>query len=235
MRPDLFSSNVDFHGDLVRNIPGIRESQNLFDDLSSNSDDWEIAIAAEGVERIPTTAALITRPFDYGSVISYSFDTVNWQETRFSDGSTYGLWYGSLDTETTVYETAWHWFRFVRESFPDENREIVTDRRLFDVRCGGLLVDVRGMENTFPELVSRTTYAFSQQVGRYAFEQGLNGILVHSARCDGTNGVVFKPERLSNVRDRMFLTYRMNVVRDTFVAEHTPGTEWLRFRPSVLA
>ncbi len=235
MQPELFSSNVDFHGDLARNIPDIRESQNLFDDLSSNFSDWEIAIAAEGVERIPTTAALITRPFDYGSVISYSFDTSNWQATRFSDGSTYGLWYGSPEVETTVYETAWHWFRFVRESFPDEDREIATDRRLFDVRCDALLVDMRGKENTHPDLVSRTRYAFTHRVGRYAFEQGLNGLLVQSARCAGTNGVVFKPERLSNVRDRMFLTYRLNVVRDTFVAERTPGMEWIRLRPSILA
>ena len=58
MDRELFETNVDFHADLVRNIPGIRASQDLFDDLSSEPTDWEIAIAAEGTDRMPTAAAL---------------------------------------------------------------------------------------------------------------------------------------------------------------------------------
>jgi hypothetical protein len=234
MQADLFSANVDFHDDLVRNIPGIRRSQNLFDDLSPDPADWDIAIAAEGAERIPTEAALISRPFDYGSVISYTFDSAHWQATRFSDGTSYGLWYGSTEIETTVFETAWHWYRFVRDSFAGEDREIVSERRLFDVRCDALLVDLRGKAAAYPDLVSRTSYAFTHQVGRYADEQGLNGLLARSARCDGANAVVFRPERLSNVRDRAFLTYRLNVARDRFVAERTPRRKWLELAPSTL-
>ena len=54
---ELFSANVDFHGDLVRNIPGLRRSAHLFDDLSDDPADWEVAIASEGTQRIPTAAA----------------------------------------------------------------------------------------------------------------------------------------------------------------------------------
>ena len=32
---ELLSANAEFHGVLIRNIPGIRRSQNLFDDLST--------------------------------------------------------------------------------------------------------------------------------------------------------------------------------------------------------
>lgn len=234
MQADLFAANVDFHGDLRRNIPGIRSSQNLFDDLSSDPADWAIAIAAEGAERIPTAAALISRPFDYGAVISYSFDSAHWQSTRFSDGTTYGVWYGSPEIETTVHETAWHWYRFVRDSFGDEDREIVTDRRVFDVRCDALLLDLRGKHTALPGLVSRRSYEFTHRIGRYVHEQGLNGLLAPSARCEGTNAAVFRPERLSNVRDRMFLTYRLNAARDAFVAERTPGRTWIRLAPSTL-
>jgi hypothetical protein len=234
MQADLFAANVDFHDDLVRNIPGIRKSQHLFDDLSPDPADWAIAIAAEGAERIPTAAALISRPFDYGTVISYSFDSAHWQATRYSDGTTYGVWYGSLDVETTVYETAWHWYRLVTDSYPAEDREILTERRVFDVRCEALLIDLRGKETAYPDLVSRKSYAFTQQIGRYVHEQGLNGLLAPSARHDGVNAAVFKPERLSNVRDRTFLTYRLNAVRDAFVAERTPGRKWIRLAPSSL-
>lgn len=232
MLAELFASNVEFRGDFVRNIPGLRASQDLFDDLSADPRDWEIAVALEGSERIPTAAALITRPFDYGSVITYTFDAAHWQATRFSDGSSYGVWYGSLALETTVYETGWHWYEFVRDSYAAEDREIITERRVFDVRCEALLIDLRDRTHAHPELVSRTSYAFTHEVGRYVHEQGLNGLLVRSARCDGTNGAIFKPERLSDVRDRAYLTYRLNAVRDTFVVERTRGRRWLAFKPS---
>jgi hypothetical protein len=234
MEADLLSANVDFHGDLVRNIPGIREAQRVFDDLSDDARDWDIAIAAESAQRIPTPAALITRPFDYGTVISYTFDSAHWQATRFSDGSTYGVWYGSRELETTVYETAWHWYRFVLDSFPGEDREIVTERRVFDVRCDALLIDLRGKEARYPGLTSRTSYAFTHELGRGVHGQGLNGVLVRSARCAGTNAAIFKAERLSNVRDRAFLTYRLNAARDSFVAMRTRGRKWLALTPSAL-
>lgn len=235
MQADLFAANVDFHDDLVRNIPGIRAPQHLFDDLSADPQDWDIAIAAKGAERIPAAAALIRRPFDYGTVISYSFDSSNWQATRYADGVAYGVWYGALDVETTVLETAWHWYRFVTDSYPAEDREIVTERRVFAVRCDALLIDLRGKEAVYPDLVSRESYAFTQQIGRYVHEQELNGLLARSARCDGTAAAIFKPERLSNVRDRAFLTYRLNAVRDSFVAERTPGRKWIQLAPSGLA
>ena len=82
--------------------------------------------------------------------------------------------------------------------------------------------------------MSQKSYAFTQQIGRYVHEQGLNGLLAPSARRDGVNAAIFKPERLSNVRDRTFLTYRLNAVRDTFVAERTPGRKWIRLAPSSL-
>ncbi len=231
---ELLAANVDFHGDLVRNIPGIRTSQHLFDDLSSDPADWDVAIAAEAANRTPTDAALITRPFDYGTVISYTFDSAHWQATRFSDGTRYGVWYGSLDVETTVYETAWHWYRFVQDSYGDLDREIVTERRVFDVRCDSLLIDLRGREIACPQLVDRTSYAFTQALGRYLHEQGQNGVLVRSARSDGTNAAVLRASRLSNPRHRAWLTYRVNALRDRFVAERPRGRKWLSLAPSSL-
>jgi hypothetical protein len=234
MDPALFAANVDFHGDLIRNIPGIRASQDLFDDLTDDPADGAIAVAAEAAARPPSSAPLITRPFDYGSVVTYTFAAAHWQATRFSDGSTYGVWYGARDVATTVYETAWHWYQFVLDSFPDEPREIVSERRVFDVRCDALLIDLRGKEAEHPALVSRTSYAFTQRVGRAVHEQAQNGLLVHSARCEGTNGAIFRPERLSNVRDRAYLTYRLNPPGDRMRVERTPGRKWMEFAPSAL-
>ena len=236
MQADVLAVNIDFHDDLVRNIPGIRQSQNLFDDLSSDVDDWELAVAAESADSAPTPAALITRPFEYGTVVTYSFESGHWTQTRFSDGHSYGVWYGALELETTVYETAWHWSRFILDSFAAEDRQIVTDRRVFNVRCDALLVDLRGKQVTYPDLVNRTSYAFTHQVGRYAHDQGLNGLLYQSARCPGpaTSAALLRAERLSNVRDRAFLTYRFNPARDALLAERTLGRIWMEITPSTL-
>ncbi len=232
---ELCARNADVHGDLVRNIKGIRRTQHLFDDLSDNPADWELAIAMEGEQRIPTMAAIISRPFDYGTVITYSFDSANWHATRFSDGVRYGIWYGSRDVKSTVYETVFHWHRFLLDSFADENRVIIGERRLLDVRCDALLIDLRGKQKRFPALVSRTRYTFTQSVGAYVHEQDLNGLLVDSARCAGVNAALFKPERLSNVREKMFLTYRCNPTEDKCVVERMPGKAWMNVKPSALA
>ncbi|MCE2949943.1 MAG: RES family NAD+ phosphorylase [bacterium] len=228
---ELFSANADLHGDLLRNIPGIRDSQELFDDLADDPADRAVAIAAEGAGRLATSGAAISRPFDYGTVISYSFESSHWQQTRFSDGTRFGVWYGALELETTVHETAWHWQRFVLDSFASEARTIVTERRVFNVRCDALLVDLRGQEVRHPGLVDPVSYAFTHRVGDYLNGQGANGLLVESARCRGTNAAVFRPERLSNVRDRAYLTYRLDVATRRMVVERVRGRAWLRLSP----
>lgn len=232
---DLCARQVAFSGDLVRNIPGIRISQSLFDDLARDPDDQAVAIAAEAVGRIPTAAAAISRPFDYGTVISYSFDASNWQASRFGDGRSFGVWYGSLEMETTVYETVFHAHRFIVDSFPGIDREVIRERRLFDVRCEALLVDLRGREATHAELVNRSSYRFTQALGRYLQDQGQNGLLVKSARCAGTNAAVFNSHRLSEVRDKLMLTYRINPARDLATVERDIGITWLSIVPSTLA
>jgi hypothetical protein len=231
---ELCTAQVPFGDDLIRNIPGIRVSQALFDDLARGAADEAIAVAAEALGRIPSAAPAITRPFDYGTVIAYSFEAANWQATRFSDGQRFGVWYGSLELETTVHETVFHAHRFIADSYPDLDRDVVRERRVFDVRCDALLVDLRGREIAHPDLVSRTSYGFTQALGRYLHEQGQNGLLVKSARCAGINAAVFNPQRLSNVRDKLFLTYRINPARDRAVVEREPGSPWLTIAPSTL-
>ena len=234
MYADLLRDVVDFHHDLVRNIKGVRASQQLFDDLSGNPEDQAIAIAAESADRIRTDAALITRPFDYGAVVTFPFVNFNGQGTRFSDGLNYGVWYGSLDLVTTVHETVHRWHEFIVDSFPREDREIVGVRRVFHARCDAILIDLRGKERREERLVDRRDYRYTQQLGRYLKEQNQNGLLIRSARCRGENAAIFAPSVLSRVRDLCFLTYRMNPMRDLVRVERTPGRKWLAIKPSSL-
>jgi RES domain len=223
---------VDFRDDLIRNIKGIRVSQDLFDDIARDGEDREVAIAAESATRIPSPAPLITRPFDYGSVVTYPFVPQNWQATRYSDGLQYGVWYGSLELETTVYETLYHWHRFVMDSFPELEREIVSERRVFQLRCEAILIDLR--RSSEARLVARNDYAFTQQLGRHLWQRAQSGLLAPAARATGTVAAVLRPEPLSDVRDLCFLTYRLNLKTDRAVVERTQGEGWLQCRPSTL-
>jgi hypothetical protein len=218
---------ADYRGDLVRNINGIRVSQDLFDDLARPGDeqrtDMDVAIAAESATRIPSPEPLITRPFDYGTVITYPFARHNWHATRYSDGLEYGVWYGALQIETTVYETLYHWHRFVTDSF-SLDREFVGERRVFQVRCEAILIDLRGAPE--PRLVDPGDYSFTHQLGRHLWKRAQSGLLAPSARGPGTCAAVFRAEALSDVRDVCFLTYRLR--RNTATVERSPGEPWLR-------
>lgn len=230
MYESLIDRVADYHGDLVRNIQTIRVSQDLFDDLSPEPADRALAIAAEGAGRIPSPAPLITRPFDYGTVITFPFANFNGHATRFSDGLRYGVWYGSLELETTVYETVYHRHRFLADSFPAMDREIRGERRVFQARCEAILIDLRGKEAIEKRLVDRTSYTWTQPLGAYLQAQGTNGMLVKSARCDGFNAPIFREEALSQVRELCHLTYIMNPAQDSATIERTPGEAWLRIK-----
>ncbi len=234
MYAGLLKDIVDFHGDLVRNIKGVRVSQNLFDDLSDDAEAQALAAAAESAGRIPSAAPLVTRAFDYGAIVTFPFVSFNGQGTRFSDGLNYGVWYGSFELETTVYESVHHWHEFVADSFSREDREIVGERRVFHARCDAILIDLRGKERREKRLLDRRDYHYTQQLGRYLKEQNQNGLLVQSARCRGANAAIFTPGVLSRVRDLCFLTYRMNPTKDLVRVERTPGRKWLEIRPSSL-
>src|SRR5688572_8436032 len=148
---------------------------------------------------MPSPAPLITRPFDYGTVITYPFVPHNWQVTRYSDGLEYGVWYGALELETTVHETLYHWHRFVHDSFPELDREIVGERRVFNVRCEAILIDLRTAKD--PRLVNPGDYRFTQQLGRHLWRRAQSGLLAPSARTRGTTAAILRPQALSDVRD----------------------------------
>ncbi len=224
---ELCRRTVAYDDDLVRNIRSIRVSQSLYDDLATDAEDTRVAMSAEARLRVPSFQPIVTRPFDYGSVITYSFETRHWQESRFSDATQFGVWYGSLDVRTTVYETVYHWHRFLMDSFANEQKEIVGERRVFDVRCDAMLVDLRGGAHQAPERGSRTRYAYTQALCRYLVDRQQNGALFPSARCAGVNAAVFSAARLSNVRDKSYLTYLYDPKSGRVRVERTPGRTWL--------
>lgn len=105
---------ANIHRDVVRNIVSLRESQDLFDDLTDDPAEWLLAQNVEDEVKPPLYASrtpLIDRPFEdaqWFNAIVWPFK--HWQTSRFSDGSL-GVWYGSESDETTVYGSAYRAFQ----------------------------------------------------------------------------------------------------------------------------
>lgn len=228
----LFTKLVlaDVRRDLARNIVSLRQSQDLFDDLASDPAEWEIAQEVEEAVKPPTYRShmpVIHRPFEdaqWFNAIGWPFR--NWQASRFSDGS-YGVWYGSDSIETTVYETAYHWFRGLLTDAGFDREPVVAERKVYAVACEAALLDFRQATSEYPDLLHPSDYAFPQMVGARIHREGHPGILIQSVRRPkGENAAIFNPAVLADPRMKCQLTYRLEDER--IIVEKQPGKTWLK-------
>ena len=228
---DLFSRLriADIHQDVIRNIVSIRDSQDLFDDLSNDAEDWALAQQVEDEAKPPVYRSgtpIIHRPFEdaqWFNAIAWPFK--HWQSSRFSDGS-YGVWYGCHSVEATLYESAYHWYRGLLCDAGFEKDSVIGERKLYTVTCDAALLDFRGLGIDYPALLHKSDYSFAQSVGARIHREGHPGLVVQSARYfEGENYVVFNPDVLSNPQFNCQLTYRVD--GGNIIIKKSPGTAWL--------
>ena len=228
---------ADLHQDVARNIVSLARSQDLFDDLSEDPGDWTLAQGVEAEVKPPTYRSaqpLIDRPFedaDWFNAIAWPFR--HWQASRFSDGS-HGVWYGSDTVETTVCETACHWYFGLLSDAGFENEVVVAERKVYTVACSAALLDFRRVTADWPQLLHPTDYTFAQAVGARIHREGHPGLLIQSVRRPGGENVaVFNPAVLSNPRLNCQLAYRLE--GDRILVEKRPGRTWLELEVKALA
>lgn len=220
---------ADVHQDVARNIVSLREPQNLFDDLTEDPAEWLLAQRVEDEVKPPpyrSRTPLIDRPFEdaeWFNAIAWPFK--NWQASRFSDG-TFGVWYGSESVETTVYESAYHWYKGLLSDAGYERQVVMAERKVYLVACGAALLDLRKASHKHADLLHPLDYAFCQSVGARIHREGHPGLLTPSVRRPaGENAVIFNPNVLSNPRLNCQLTYRLD--GDQITVEKQPGVAWL--------
>ena len=208
---DLFKKNDALEEDVKRNILSLKKSEDLFDDLYDDEPGCkEIAQAAEARIKQDIPTGIISRGFHYTTGILFPFESENYQRTRFSDGF-FGCWYGSLDLDTTIYETAFHNLKDVLGT-AGVTEIIYRERAIYNIRCQGILLDFRGQEKKYPQLIAED-YAFTQQIGRRLATEGHPGFLTPSARkTGGVNVVALSEKILSNPRVSQYLSYHINPV-----------------------
>lgn len=201
---------ADTHRDLVRNIVSLRVSEDLFDDLTDDPEARQAALALELQTKpalMVSRQPIIDRPFEestWNTAIGYPFR--NWTKSRYSDGS-FGIWYGADTLRTTVYETVHHWRNGFLADAGFTQDGIRIERKLYNVRCDAVLIDVRAVTLRFPDLRHPTDYTLAQQVGARLHREGHPGLVATSARCDGDVYALLNPAVLTDPRQICFLTY----------------------------
>lgn len=206
----------DFHDDLYRNIVSLRQSQDLFDDLTDSPGGIQAAINLEMASKPRTFVSqqpIIDRPFEeakFNEAIQYPFE--HWAKTRYSDGS-FGVWYGAADLETTVHETVYHWrSQFLTDVGWQDIEGIEIERKVFLVRCDAGLLNFIAKIDDYPALIdpNQEGYHLTHQVGARIHHDGHPGLVTKSARCDGLSYAIFNSVVLSNPRQQCYLTYRVH-------------------------
>lgn len=220
---------ADVHQDVVRNIVSLRQSQDLFDDLTDDPAHRLLAQKVEAESKPPpyrSGTPLMDRPFEdarWFNAITWPFK--HWQASRYSDGS-FGVWYGSESIETTVYETAYHWYRGLLSDAGYAHQQVIAERKVWSIECNAALLDVRRAAKSHPDLMHPSDYAFCQSVGARIHREGHPGLLTKSVRRPGgDNVVIFNPGVLSNPRNTCQLTYRLD--GGQIVVEKRKGVAWL--------
>ena len=216
----LLDTNADFDSEFFRNIVSRRVSEDLFDDISGGDETLNtLAIQSEMRVKQHLSTDKISRGLHYSTAVDHVFDAETYMSSRYGDGM-FPVLYGSLELDTTVHETVYHFARFVLDS--EGVDEIVRrDQAVYAIHCRALLVDLRGKRETHPQLVG-DDYKFTQEVGRRVSSEGLAGLLAPSARVDGTNVVVFKRDVLSEVGLHCYFTYTLDPSKMTVAVERQP-------------
>ncbi|ABB31892.1 RES domain protein [Geobacter metallireducens RCH3] len=216
----LFVRTNDFQGDVFRNIVSLRESLDLFDDLTDEAGQSQYATVAEARVKELIPIGLIDRGFHYTTAIDYPFTKEPFLLSRYGNG-TFGVWYGSLQLETSIHETVFHMMR--EESMVEGvTGRLVRERAVYLVRARAVLIDLVGKEKRYPDLVS-DDYSFTQQIAERLHKEGHPGLLAPSARCAGTNVVAFTPNILNDPRVNCYLTYTYDYQAKSVEVERQPG------------
>ena len=114
--------------------------------------------------------------------------------TRFSDGS-FPVFYSALAMETAQAEVA-YWFGKVYAGRPQSARTAYYQS--FRCTFEGLEKDLRPKKQDWPDLVHDSDYSFCNRLGAEAREQGVDGLIVPSARHEGANMPIFARKAVSD-------------------------------------
>lgn len=218
---DLFNTKTrNVNDNIYRNITS--SQIDVFSELAQGDPVLnQVAIHTEMEAKSELPPGLISRAFHYS--IAYPFEENNWHGSRYTNGS-FGVWYGSLEKETTIYESAYHFIQG-ENSVEGLDEVILRHRAVYQVTCQAILIDIVGKEKKYPELIS-DDYNFTQSIGKRLSFEGHPGLLSPSARCSGTNVNIFNIDVLKKQSLKLiyFLSYRYDPFNQSVQVERQKET-----------
>jgi len=133
--------------------------------------------------------------------------------SRFAAPGAYGVYYAARDEATAIAETVYHRERLARES---RDPPMAFDQRVLVATIAAHAVDLRGLEDGFPDVYDRERYDESQRAGRLVLDAGGQGIAFDSVRlANGECIAVFHPSCITRCRHTKYLSYRWDGERIT--------------------
>jgi len=141
------------------------------------------------------------------SYIMAAFTHLNPDGSRFSDGA-WGAYYAGIDLDTAIAETRYHRTAFLSAT---SEAAMELDMRVLVADLNGKLHDIRGQQDSRPELYDLDAYGASQDFARTLRNDNSNGIVYNSVRHQpGECIAIFRPPLLSNCRQERHLCYVWN-------------------------
>jgi hypothetical protein len=133
-------------------------------------------LVLERLNRLPRNTWLFGQP--NASVVMASLLHVAPSGMRFN-GNELGAWYAGYAVETAIAEVAHH---LRREAVFSGKREMRLQYRQYLSTLRGDFVDIRGHQQSRPELYDPSDYAAAQRFGEEVRASGRNGIVYNSVR-----------------------------------------------------
>jgi hypothetical protein len=151
--------------------------------------------------------------------IMAAFTHLNPSGSRFSDGS-YGVFYAAKEKETAIAETRFHSEKFLQAT---NEEPTYVQMRLYRVQIKGEIIDLGSYAKRHPDILSPTSYAASQAIGKSLHEQNVNGILYSSVRYQNRHCIAaFKTTILSGCVHAAYLEYHWNGEEINYITEKLP-------------
>lgn len=217
-------SAISYAKTVYRNIFTCAPTQHLLDDVGPSTD-WDlIDHLIQATSGIAHGQPQHHRPFQYAEIydelVLAVFKREHWCQGRFSDGATFGVWYGAEDEMTSVYEACWTSYQFGKDNVLPKNETYTVDRRLFQAQAiSERACDLAGQRNQYPELVHPYDYSFCQQLGAAIVKEGYHLLRTSSARrVSGICTPIFAPEALHDVAQNYCFKIHINPDRSINVS-----------------
>jgi hypothetical protein len=180
-------------------------------DTVATTDDLNAVLELEGWTNdrlIPERLRRLSRwglPFGStnASVILGAFLHPAWGGSRFN-GPELGAWYAATTIEGAVAEVGHH---LRLDAIGSNQMQMSRLYRSYIAELNGQdFVDIRGQQNTWPQLYDDSSYVASQSYGEQQRDENRDGILFTSLRLeDSENAVAYFPPRITDVRQAQHL------------------------------